>query len=362
MLHVVILAGGRGERFWPLSNKNRPKQVLPLVSDLTMFEETVKRAEAIAPAERIHVVTSESLTGTLQKLTPSLPKTAFLAEPEAKNTCTAIAFAAVNLLRQDPAAVMAVLSADHNITPVDRFVNTITAAAAFVETTPDAIMTIGIPPTRAETGYGYIELGQPVETPTDGFKVHQVESFKEKPAPVVAQEYLHDHKHFWNSGMFVWSAHTILRKIAELMPEMGRFVSVYGSRAGTDEESEARAEFFRRAPGISVDYAVLEQADTVYTIVGDFAWDDVGAWTALARLRKHDKLGNVSVGRTAILDSYECIVHNSDEDSLVALLGASDLVVVRTDRVTLVAHRSRDQEIRQMLATLNEDTELSEFT
>src|SRR3989304_462004 len=238
MNYAVVMAGGRGERFWPLSPAGTPKQFLKILSDRTLLEDTLERTAALVPLERTVVVTSEAVRKQILEKTSSLSEKNLLLEPEGKNTGPAIALAAVHLVKKDPEAVMIALPTDHFIHPKERLVRVLSAAAEMARR-GDFLITLGIVPTRAETGYGYIEVGEKVNE-VDGIAVFKVPRFKEKPNRTLAQEYYLDRKHFWNPGMFVWSAAAILKAIERHQPEMSQHLKTYSQAIGSSKEPAAR--------------------------------------------------------------------------------------------------------------------------
>lgn len=358
MIYSVVLAGGKGERFWPLSRAERPKQFLKLTSGKTMLEETIERVLPLVPYERVRVVTTESMGKYALEHMPTLTENNILAEPCGRNTCVAIGLAAVHLLQEDNDAVLLVLSADHLIKPAEKLVE-ILQAGARIAATEDRLITIGIVPTRPETGYGYIRMGETYRQ-QDGYILYDAAAFTEKPKAAVAHEYYYSHKYLWNSGMFVWSARTILKAIEECQPLLGRLLREYSQHIGTDQELKARRELYDNAISISIDFAVLENAGNVLTIKGDIIWDDIGGWSALSRYKKRDSENNVIVGDAIAIESYETTIYNNT-DEIVTCLGVSDLVIVRTDNITLVVHRSKANEIKKILARLDENEETRKY-
>jgi len=358
LIYGVILAGGRGERFWPLSRADRPKQLLRLISDRTMLQETIDRVLPLIPMERIFVVTSENMTGPILDEIPSLKPENILAEPRGRNTCLAIGLAAEHLSRIDPDAVMVVLSADHIIRPAERLIEIIKSGAE-VAAEEERLITIGIEPTRAETGYGYIKLGQQHKV-VNGYAFYSVDAFTEKPKAVVAQEYYYGRKHLWNSGMFIWSVKSILGSISQCQPEMGEMLGRYARGIGTGDEWALRTDLYDKAEPISIDFAVLENAENVLTIKADILWDDVGSWNALERYKDKDRDNNVIIGAARVSDVYETTIYN-ETDGVIVSIGVSDLVIVKTDKVVLVAHKTKANDIKKILSQFSEDKDLQKF-
>ena len=352
MIYGVIMAGGKGERFWPLSRASRPKQFLKLTSDRTMLAETIERVRPLIPLEHIRIVTGESMMQMLLHSTDYLNKSHILTEPFGRNTCLAIGLAATHLLHADSHAVMVVLSADHLIRPAEKLLRILEDGCA-IASVENRLITIGIVPTRPETGYGYIKLGDLYKTERDS-TVFNVAAFTEKPKAAVAQEYYFSRKYLWNSGMFIWSARAILQAIRDCRPEIGELLTNYSETIGTPRELAARQEIYQKAPAISIDYAVLEKAANVMVIKADIVWDDIGSWNALERFKDRDSDNNVVVGQTVAVETFETTIYN-DAEGLVACLGVSDLVIVRSGNVTLVTHKTRAGDIKELLAKLSED-------
>lgn len=352
MIYGVIMAGGKGERFWPLSRASHPKQFLKLTSDRTMLAETIERVRPLIPLEHIRIVTGESMMQVLLHSTDYLNKSHILAEPFGRNTCLAIGLAAAHLLHADSHAVMVVLSADHLIRPAEKLLRILEDGCA-IASVENRLITIGIVPTRPETGYGYIKLGDLYKTERDS-TVFNVAAFTEKPKAAVAQEYYFSRKYLWNSGMFIWSARAILQAIRDCRPEIGELLTNYSETIGTPRELAARQEMYQKAPAISIDYAVLEKAANVMVIKADIVWDDIGSWNALERFKDRDSDNNVVVGQTVAVETFETTIYN-DAEGLVACLGVSDLVIVRSGNVTLVTHKTRAGEIKELLSKLGED-------
>ena len=358
MIYGVILAGGRGERFWPLSRADKPKQFLKLTSDKTMLEETILRVEPLIPLDRIRIVAGESMSQHILSASCSVASDQVLTEPRGRNTCLAIGLSAVHLLHDDPEAVMVVLSADHLIRPPENIVRIIKDGCV-IAADNNSLVTIGIVPTRPETGYGYIKLGEERSTKGDAV-VYGVAAFTEKPKAAVAQEYYYSRNYLWNSGMFVWSAKAILAAIKEHRKVLGQQLETYAESLGTPEEMGARRKLYEEAESISIDYAILEKATNVEAIRADIVWDDVGSWLALQRYKKMDGDNNVVIGEAILQDTYETTICN-DSPGVVATLGVTDLVVVRAGDITFVAHKAKLDELKKLLATIGENEETRKY-
>lgn len=338
-----MLAGGIGSRFWPVSTRERPKQLLPLASPNPLIVDTVERARALVDDRRIRILAGEHLASPFRRALPDLPDEAYLVEPEARGTCPVLAWAAWEVARLDPEAVLVSLHSDHLIRPLDGFRDTVRAAAALARE-QELLVTIGIVPDRVETGYGHIQLGERLAA-DPAAEAHRVEAFHEKPDAATARRYV-DAGYLWNSGIFVWKARTFLNEVARHAPEVAACLPLL--------ESGGAEAFFREVPVCVVDTAVMERSDRVGCVRATFAWDDVGSWESLARTREPDAAGNVSVGEARFVDATGNVVFS--EEGEVVLFGVDDLVVVRTAERTLVLPRSRAADLKVLLKALGEIT------
>lgn len=358
MIHTIVLAGGKGERFWPLSRADRPKQFLKLTSDKMMLVETIERLLPIVPYERVKIVTSQSMETFILNNVDELERSNILSEPHGRNTCVAIGLAAVHLLKEDPDAVMVVLSADHLIKPAEKLQQIIREGCEIAKK-DDVLITIGIIPTRPETGYGYIKMGASFAHPGH-YHVYDVEAFTEKPKASVAHEYYYSQNYLWNSGMFIWSARSLMNAIEKYQPDLYQQLMIYKEKIGTDHEEEAREELYKVVYSISIDFAVLEYADNVLTIKADIVWDDIGGWNALQRYKNVSIDNNVIIGEAVLLDSFETTVYN-EADGIITCLGVSDLIIVRTDNITMVAHKTAVDRVKEILQELSNDKEKQKY-
>ncbi|HUH11467.1 MAG TPA: sugar phosphate nucleotidyltransferase [Longimicrobiales bacterium] len=337
---AVILAGGVGSRFWPVSTAARPKQLLPLTGDRSLIEETLARIEPVVPPERTRILTGRHLADLIRRQVPGLSEDQLLLEPRARGTAPALAWAAWRIARDEPRAVMASLHADHAIEPADAFRDML-ARVAELATAHDRLFTLGIEPTRPETGYGYIQVGDVLP---EGAPARAVADFVEKPDRDTAQEYLRRGGYLWNSGIFVWRVDVFLDQLRSHTPEIAELLPML--EAG-DEEG-----FFRSAPALSVDEGLLERSKRVAVVPASFRWDDVGAWDAVARGRKADPAGNVAVGEAFFHDTRRSIAWS--EGGAVVLFGVDDLVVVSVHGATLVMPRERAGELKEVIEGLPE--------
>jgi len=341
-----------GSRFWPASTPSRPKQILPLASENPLIADTVERILPLVPRERLRILTGAHLADPVLGVVPGLGPGNLLLEPRALGTAPVLAWAAAELERRDPDAVMISLHADHVIDPPEGF-RALLADAAELAVQYGRLFTIGAVPTRPETGYGYIRVGRPLteaepgrmETPPPGGTPgYEVAKFVEKPQRDVAEEYLASGEYLWNTGLFVWRAADLLDQLERHTPELAELIPVL--REGGTEE------FFRRAPTLSIDEGLLERSDRVGVVRATFDWDDVGAWDALYRTRHADERGNVSIGEAYAVESAGTALY-ADDGPIVAF-GVEDLIVVRTAGVTFVARRDRAPDLKTLLAHLPE--------
>ncbi|MFZ1220743.1 MAG: sugar phosphate nucleotidyltransferase [Chthoniobacterales bacterium] len=351
-IYALILAGGSGERFWPLSRRARPKQLLRLVTKQTLLEQTVARLEGLVGLERLLILTNVEQEAAVRELLPKLPAENIVAEPAKRDTAAAVALGAGWVASRDHSATMIVLPADHVIEDTAAFQKTLTAAAAAAEET-GALVTIGIKPTWACPGYGYIEQGEAVRLRSVGAEsaVHRVIRFREKPNPDLAESFLRKGNFRWNAGMFVWSVPSVLSEFNRHTPELASFISQL--RAPNNFQKTIR-ERFGNLPRISFDYAVMEKADRVLMVEASFDWDDVGSWRAVAKYFKNDVEGNAANCEITALDSTNNIVFNPD-GTRIALLGVHNLIVVRTDDAILICHRHQAEKIKNLLGKIPEE-------
>jgi mannose-1-phosphate guanylyltransferase len=345
-LFAVIMAGGSGTRFWPASRRARPKQFLPISGGKPMIAETCARLAGVVPWERTLVVTAESQTELVAAALPALPRSNILAEPAARNTAPCIAFAAEEVARRAANAVQVVLPADHVIRPLESFQRTLAAAVAEAAAS-DVLVIFGVRPDHPATGYGYIECGATLGN-RDGVPLFAVQRFVEKPERARAEAFLAGGRHLWNSGMFVWSTAAIRSALERHAPAIAAgFARV---RAGV-----SLAQVYPELPSVAVDVAVLERASNVRMLPIDYNWSDVGSWSALPELHARDATGNWPVltggARLVAEDSRACLVY-AEGPEVVALVGVSDLVVVRAGNATLVCPRSRAQDVKRIVERL----------
>ena len=350
-LYALILAGGSGERFWPLSRRARPKQLLRLVAEQTLLEQAVARLDGLVPAERLLILTNVEQEAAVRELLPQLPKENIVAEPAKRDTAAAVALGAGWVAARDHSATMIVLPADHVINDTAAFQKTLALAAAAAEET-GALVTIGIKPTWACPGYGYIEQGEGIQL--RGAKqaaVHRVVRFREKPNTDLAESFIRKGNFRWNAGMFVWSVPSVLSEFNRHTPELANFISQLCVR---DNFSRILRERFAALPRISFDYAIMEKADRVLVVEAGFDWDDVGSWRAVAKYFKNDTEGNAANCEITAVESSNNIVFNPD-GARIALLGVHNLIVVRTADAILICHRHQAEKIKSLIGRVPEE-------
>lgn len=334
----MVLAGGVGSRFWPASTPDRPKQILPLAGARPLIAETVDRIRPLIPLDRVRILTGEELVAPIRRVVPDLGAEQFMVEPVARGTAPVLVWAAHTLARSDPDAIMVSLHADHVIRPEDAFRDLVARAAADAAA-HDRLLTIGIRPSRPDTGYGYIRRGAALG---DGV-IHEVAAFVEKPDAETARAYVGSGDYLWNTGIFIWRVQRLLAEVRDVTPELAELIPLL-------DDGDAAA-FFDRAPKLSIDRGVLERSDAVGVIDATFDWDDVGTWDAVGRAREPDAGGNVVEGRAHLEDAADCVVWN-ETDEPVVVFGARDTVVVRRDGVTVVLPRDRAADLKDLLESL----------
>jgi|LSQX01.3.fsa_nt_gb mannose-1-phosphate guanylyltransferase len=345
--YAVIMAGGKGERFWPWSRNTLPKQFLSLMGERSLIQQTFDRLNGFFPAERILVVTGKTLLPLVWKHLSAIPRGNIITEPAGRNTAPCIGLAAQYLLKKDPDSVMLVLPADHFITDENDFLSCI-ARALKLASEEDVLVAIGITPTRPETGYGYIKkTGRALsEEP----KVYRVQSFVEKPDRQKALRFLSSGRYVWNSGIFAWKTRLILEKIEKHLPRLYGHLQEIGKYLGTAKEAEALLKLFPAVPKVSIDYGVMEKEQNILLVQGNFGWDDLGSWAALAEHLPRDKHRNVSRGKHLGIDTKGCLVYG--QEALIATLGVSNLAIVQTDGVVLVCSMDHAQDIKKLVSKL----------
>ena len=355
--YVIIMAGGRGERFWPVSREKTPKQLITLLGKRSFLQQAVDRVLPVVPLKNILIITNEVQAPQVHRQLPRLPKENVIAEPCGRDTCAAVTLGAALVGARSTTGVMAVLPADHVI-PEEKKFQQVLSDAFDLAGRGQVIVTIGIKPTEAATGYGYIHVGEPLPPP-HGVKPYKTTFFKaerfvEKPNFEKAVEYLHSGHYRWNAGMFIWSFVTITQGLEQHQPEMAQACQRWFKAAESRKLAKVLAKEYPAIQKISIDFALMEHAQNVVVADGAFAWDDLGSWTALGRHIKPDAEGNCAVADFVHVDAARNIVYDARTRNRtpIALVGLRDSIIVQTDDATLVAHKSQAQKIKELVAKL----------
>ena len=343
---ALIMAGGKGERFWPQSRMDMPKQFLSLTGDgSTMIQLTVDRIKSLVALEDIFIATNENYRELVKSQLPGLPEENILCEPIGRNTAPCIGLGAAHIARKYGDALMLVLPSDHLIKYTSIFCQTLEDACAVAEQ-GDNLVTLGITPNTPDTGYGYIKF-DPERTQS---RAYAVERFVEKPDLETAKKYLMSGEYLWNSGMFIWRTSVILDNLRAHLPEMYAGLERIGEAIGTPEYEETLEKEFRAFKSVSIDYGVMEKAKNIYCLAGNFGWDDVGSWLAVGRIRKTNELGNVVNGNVVTIDTKRSIIQGGDK--LIAAVGLRDIIVVDTDDAILICDKDSAGDIKKVLENL----------
>ena len=350
-LHAVIMAGGSGTRFWPASRSARPKQFLPLAHGMSLLEATIRRVEALAGRERTWIVTNPRQAELCARLLPDFPAAQILIEPEARDTAPCVALAAAAIEAKEPGAVLAVMPADHVITPEAAF-HALLRRGQQLAADGTTLVTFGIAPTRAATGYGYIELGAALDAGTP--RAHAVARFREKPDLATAQHFLATGRHLWNSGIFVWTTRALLAAMDQGAPDLAAATRTLLQAFQRDDRA-AIDTTFRACRKISIDYAVMEKAPRVAVVRAELAWDDVGSFVTLGTVAGHDAAGNVVLGAAGgaavVHEARDCVAYVEGART-IALFGVHDLVVVAVDDAVLVCPKDRAEDLKSLVQKL----------
>jgi len=365
---VIIMAGGRGERFWPVSRENTPKQLLALLGKHSFLQEAVDRVMPLVPAKNIYVITTEAQLPEVRKQLPKIPKQNLIAEPMGRDTCAAVTLGAALVGARSTTGVMAVLPADH-IIPDEKKFQRVLNDSFDLASRGQAIITIGIKPTEPATGYGYIRVGEPLPPPPGAkpYKTvfHRAEQFVEKPHFDRALEYLNSGQYRWNAGMFIWSFVTITEGLQKHQPEMYEACQRWFKVATNPAKlAKVLAKEYPDLKRISIDYALMEHAQNVIVADGAFEWDDLGAWNALARHLKADPEGNAAVADFIHVDGARNIIYDARTKAHrtpIAVVGLRDSILVQTDDAVLLAHKSQAQKVKELVKRLADDAKLKKL-
>ena len=344
MLCALIMAGGKGTRFWPLSTEKKPKQFLNLIGDKTMIQMTVDRIRPIIPIERIFICTGDSYVDLVKSQLPDIPEKNIIVEPEGRNTAPCIALSAMIIKKYYNDATMVVLPSDHLIKDEDSFRNILLDGEKYLKENDKAILTLGMTPNRPETGYGYIKFSKD-KTYINNNEVIKVDKFVEKPNLEKALEYLADGSYLWNGGMFIWTVNNILDQIKEFIPKTWNALKNI-EQINVNELQGYINENYGKTDSISVDYAILEKSNEIYVIPSDFGWDDVGSWEALDRYREKDDNGNIFIGKINSIDSNNNLIISKNHN--VIIHGLNDIYIIENDGNIIVGKKEEVSKIKSL--------------
>lgn len=343
---ALIMAGGRGERFWPKSRKNMPKQFLSLTDDgKTMIQLTVERISSMVKLEDVYISTNKDYKALVLEQLPGLPEQNVLCEPVGRNTAPCIGLGAMHIARKYDDAMMFIFPSDHLIKFNKMFIRTLQDASDVAEK-DDNLVTIGIAPDYPETGYGYIKF----DSQTTEGRSYKVDRFVEKPSLEIAKEYLASEEYLWNSGMFIWKVSSILKNMKKYMPDTYDALKRIQDAFGTETEETVLEKEFYGIQSQSIDYGIMEKTEDIYILPGTFGWDDVGSWLAVERIKKTNEFGNVVNGNIITVNTHNCIIQG--EKKLIATVGLEDMIVVDTEDATLICSKDHAGEIKKVLENL----------
>lgn len=357
MIYAVIMAGGVGARFWPMSRKERPKQFLKLFSQNTLIQQTSKRLEGFIKPEHVMVITNNDYTHFVRDQLPGTNQSYVIGEPVAKNTAPCIASAAAVLMVDDPEAVMVVMPADHEIKDKEALQNVFRAATE-TAINQESLVTIGIEPNRPETGYGYIRRESDKISDISGYPVYNVRNFTEKPELEKAREFMDSGDYLWNSGIFVWKASTIIDAFKKHLPEMYTHIETLMSSDITQEDLN---KFYHSCPSVSIDYGIMEKAEKVHVIPANFDWNDIGSWQAVHELSDKDADQNATSTPDVIFHQSSGNYVHSESGKLITLIGVENLTVVETDDAIMVLNLEKAQEVKNVVNILKDTPKRSGF-
>jgi mannose-1-phosphate guanylyltransferase len=345
--YAVIMAGGSGTRFWPLSRRKHPKQLLELFGRGTLLEQTIERLRPLIPAERVYIYTSETILAEVRRRLPQIPRAQIVAEPASRNTAPTLGVAAHEICRRDPQGMMIVLPADHIIAKPAEFLRVLRAGGEIAAKDGSSVV-IGLKPTRPDTGFGYVRVGSS-ERLVGGQKVYRVEQFTEKPPLAVAKKYVAAGRYLWNGGMFIWRASTLLENLAKHQPKMADQLARLAAAGGPSSSKNFR-RLFPKFEKISIDFAIMEKISDIHAVAADIGWNDVGSWAVVYDLKKKDSEANVRPANSLCLDSRGNMIVS--EKKFVVTVGVEDLVIVETDDALLVCPRNRSQDVGKTVQAL----------
>jgi mannose-1-phosphate guanylyltransferase len=350
--YALILAGGGGTRLWPVSRKNKPKQMLALTDDVTLFQMSVRRLLPLFPPERIFIITGETYVEAMKLDAPEIPAENFIAEPSARDSGPAVALGLAHIHYRDPSAIVAMVTADHHIADEERFRQVLVAAYELANS--DKIVTLGIQPSYAATGFGYIQRGTRYGT-FNGFEAYKALKFTEKPSQLTAERFVASRQYSWNSGMFIWSAKRGLNEFQWQRPELAHRIGLIQEQIGQPDYEATLREQWPQITKISIDYAIMEKAENMMVIPVDIGWSDIGSWASLFDVLEKDGLNNCIRG--ALAEKYITLHSNGimvRSDRLIVAIGVHDLIVIETEDVLMICHRDHTQSVKEVVQELSE--------
>ncbi len=352
MLHALIMAGGGGTRFWPRSRMKRPKQFLKLAGERTLLQQAVDRIEAQVAPERTWVITSAQHSDEAAKQLPQLPRECVIGEPCGRDTAACIGLGAALMSRHDPEAVMMVMPADHVIEPVQEFRRAVHVAQQLTEEHPGSLVTFGIMPTFPATGYGYIHRAAEIAH-RQGIAIYRVAAFREKPSAELAERFVVSGDYYWNSGIFVWKAATILAALRDNQPDLHAAVLRIAEAWGSADRDRILDEEYQALEKISIDYAVMENAKEVLVVQAPYRWDDVGSWLALERMHPQDADDNTVLATHCGIHTHGCVIVG-DAGKLIATIGVNNLLIIQDGDATLVADKREEGTVKALVEQLKQ--------
>ncbi len=364
MVKAVIIAGGRGERFWPKSRIKTPKQLLPIASKKSMLYETVERISPLVKSEDILIIARKGLGARIKKELPKIPAKNIISEPFGRDTAAAVGLGAILVEKKEPDSVMVVLPSDHVIGEPKKFLKTLKVAIKAAQDT-DSLVTMGIKPTRPEMGYGYIEINAKCKMQNVKFKiqnskeVYTVKRFTEKPDRGKALKFMKSGRYLWNSGMFIWRTSIILEAMRKHMPKLYRGLLEIQKALGTKKEKRTIERIYGKLDKISIDYGIMEKAKNTLVVKANYLWDDVGNWQALERILPKDREGNITKGEICSLDTRDSIILS--DKGMVGTIGLKNLIVVSTKDATLICPKDRAQEVKELVHRIGKNPKLRKY-
>ncbi len=350
-IYTLIMAGGSGTRFWPRSKTQKPKQYLNIFGESSLLQDTIKRFATFTEKENIYIVSSATQAKVLEEQTPMLPKQNLIYEPVGRNTLPCIGLAAMYAERENPDGIMVVSPSDHLITNNQLFEDTVLAAVKIADKR-DGIVTIGITPSYPATGYGYVKTKEDI-TGSEKIAQFKVERFVEKPDEKTASEYLKQGGFYWNSGLFVFKVSVFLEAVEKFAPELYADLRKIQTDFGNPTYEETLDTIYRAVKGISVDYGIMEHADNIFLVEGNFDWNDLGSWESVYLTDKKDENGNAGSGETLLVDTKNSYVYS--DKNLVAVVGLEDVIVVQDGNTTLVCKRDKAEDVKKIVEKLKSD-------